>query len=95
MNKTEFVGAVAKATALSPKQVSLVLGAVENLAAEQLKATGSIRVPGLVTIKRLVRSERLVRNPRSGEEFVMGASTLVKAKPITSFSDRIKAENPV
>lgn len=51
-------------------------------------------MPGLVTIKREYRGERLVRNPRTGDEFLMGPSTLVKAKPTVGFGDRVKAENP-
>jgi nucleoid DNA-binding protein len=95
MNKAEFVCAVAAHAALSPAQVSLVLHGIEEIAAEELKQRGLVRVPGLVTLKRLERSARLVRNPRSGQEFLMGASVLVKSKPINSFADRIKAENPL
>lgn len=95
MVKSEFVAAVAKETALTPKQVSSVLASIENVAAAELKATGSVRIPGLVTIKRMERGERIVRNPKTREEFVMGACVLVKAKPVTSLADRIKEENPI
>jgi nucleoid DNA-binding protein len=55
---------------------------------------GSVRVSGLVTIKRECRGERLVRNPRTGAEFLMGPSTLVKAKSTIGCGDRVKGENP-
>jgi nucleoid DNA-binding protein len=95
VRKEKFVAAVAAQTSLTAAQVAKVLVGVEEVCAQELKDCGEVRVPGLVQIKRLRRDERLVRNPRSREEFVMGASVLVKAKPVTSFSARIKAENPV
>lgn len=94
MNKGQFVAAVAKASSLTAAQVSRVLQGIEDVSATALNESGSVRVPGLVTIKRMPRSERLVRNPRSGVEFVMGPTVLVKAKPVSSFADRVKAENP-
>lgn len=95
MKKVQFVAAVAKASSLTAAQVSKVLRALEDVSATELKEAGEVRIPGLVVIKRLPRSERIVRNPRTREEFVMGASVVVKAKPATTFADRVKAENPV
>jgi nucleoid DNA-binding protein len=95
VKKVQFVAAVAKASSLTAAQVSKVLRALEDVSATELKEAGEVRIPGLVVIKRLPRSERIVRNPRTREEFVMGASVVVKAKPATTFADRVKAENPV
>jgi nucleoid DNA-binding protein len=94
MQKAQFVAAVAKLALVEKEYVLLVLGAIEEVAAAQLKTEGSVRVPGLVQIKRIDRGERLVRNPKSHEEFLMGASVTVKARPVTSFADRVKSENP-
>jgi nucleoid DNA-binding protein len=95
VNKVQFVAAVAKASSLTAAQVSKVLRAVEDVSATALRESGEVRIPGLIVIKRLRRSERIVRNPRTREEFVMGPSVMVKAKPATTFADRVKAENPV
>jgi nucleoid DNA-binding protein len=95
MNRLQFVEAVAKISKLGVKQVASVLLGIEEVAAAEIKEFGLVRVPGLVMIKRLDRGERLVRNPKTGEEFLMGATITVRSKPSLAFSDRIKLENPV
>jgi nucleoid DNA-binding protein len=95
VRKIDFVAAVASHSALPATQVAKVLRGIEEVCASELQEQGEVRVPGLVKFTRFRRDERLVRNPRTREEFVMGASVLVKAKPVTTFSQRIKAENPV
>ncbi|MGF6641830.1 HU family DNA-binding protein [Paraburkholderia sp. MM6662-R1] len=94
MQKPQFIAAVAKLSQVRKADVAAVLSAMEEVAAAQIRAEGYFRLPGLVQIKRIYRGERLVRNPKSHEEFLMGASITVKARPEVSFADRVKSENP-
>lgn len=93
MDKRKFVVAVSEklrvsgAAAIPQDAVSKVLDAVADVAATELKKSGTVRVPGLVTFTVKDRRERIARNPRTGEECIIKAGKNVRCKPVTAFAE--------
>jgi nucleoid DNA-binding protein len=92
MRAHEFVEAVARATSLTVPQVAECMKAMRDVCAHEIASTGKTRIPQLVDIKIFPVSERIVRNPRTGSEWLEGASTRVFSKPVPIFARRIKSE---
>ncbi len=90
MDKSQFVSTVAKAAQVPAAQVSAVLKGIESVVVQEVRASGKVRIPGVATVQSHERGERLVRNPRTGQESLMGPSTVVRIKPVAGLSDAIK-----
>ena len=88
--KTEILESIAKATALSKKQVSAVLDALAAEIKKGLKGPGVFQIPGLVKIEKRKVPARPARkgvpNPFKPGEFMdvkaKPASTKIKVRPL-------------
>jgi nucleoid DNA-binding protein len=94
-DKVQFVARVAEATSLTRAQVRKVLKAMQDVSAESIRVQGHVSIRGLVNIRRIDMDARIRRLPGSAKSFVAPPSLLVKARPLPSFRERVKAENPV
>ena len=83
MTKTQIVGTIADNTGLTKKQVSDVMGQLEQLIEGSIKkrGVGEFTIPGLMkvtTVRKPAVKARKGINPFTGEE------TMFKAKPATT-----------
>jgi nucleoid DNA-binding protein len=98
MTKSEFVGAIAKKSALEKKQVTAVLDALTEVVYKELSkgGAGEVVLPGLiklVTVKKPAVPARAGINPFTGQPTTFKAkpaSKVVKGRPVKQLKDAIK-----
>lgn len=89
MLKRHFIARVAAKCRIPAAQVSAMLDATRDVAAEQLIDTGAVRIPGMAVMKVLQRASRMARNPKTGRQYPVASGHTVKARPVTALSVRV------
>lgn len=92
MFKRQFISEVAARSNTTAAQVTAMLDATSEVAAEQLVKAGEVRVPGLATIKVLKRAARVARNPKTGEKYPVPEGHTIKSRPTETLATRVKAQ---
>ncbi len=87
MNRKELVAAVADKTGESKATVDSVLGALADVATEEVKGRRKLVIPGLVTLDVKHRDARQGRNPATGETITIAARWAVSASPVTALKN--------
>ena len=81
MNKNELVEAIAQRVELPKNKVRAVVDAFCDLVIEVTRKGDRVTLVGFGTFYPAERKERKGRNPRTGEEMVIPAHTVVRFKP--------------
>ena len=78
MSQSQMLGALAKETGLSKKQIKSVIEAMTDLALKEVKKSGLFVIKGIGKLVKVNRKARMGRNPRTGESIKIPAKTVVK-----------------
>lgn len=89
MKKSQLISSLAEETGLTKKQVSDFLDILMKISIQETKKTGSFTFPGLGKMVLRKRPKRKGRNPRTGEEIIIPAKTIVKFNLSKSCKDLI------
>lgn len=81
MNKTEFVGQVAKTAGLSQKDAAKAVDAVFSTVSGALKKGDKVSLIGFGNFEVRSRAARKGRNPQTGKEINIAASKVPAFKP--------------
>jgi DNA-binding protein HU-beta len=87
MNKGELIELLARRCSLSKKDVGKVVNEFIEVVYECAKKGEPVRIPRFGVFKVRERKERIVRNPKTGEEFKMPASKVLKFYPSIELKD--------
>ena len=87
MNRTEFVKVVAEKAEMTQKAVKEVLEVMQDVAYNEMKAGGEVKIFDSITVYGKEVPEREARNPQTGETLVVPSHLAPKAK----FGKGIKA----
>ena len=87
LTKSQIIGAVAEATALTKKQAAAALEAIVNLAYKNAK--NSFTLPGLGKLVLVNRKARMGRNPATGQAIKIAAKRVVKFRVAKAAKDAI------
>lgn len=80
MNKTEYVAAVAEASAMTKTQAALAVDACIAVVTNALKKGETVQLTGFGTFDVVKKAARTGRNPRTGKEIKIPASKTPKFK---------------
>ncbi|MDR2467213.1 MAG: HU family DNA-binding protein [Prevotellaceae bacterium] len=90
MNKTELVDAIAEKASLSKADSKKALDAFVEVVAESLEKEDKVTLIGLGTFSVVTRPGRTGRNPRTGEALQVPEKKVVKFKPGSELSSKVK-----
>ncbi|MBW2560628.1 MAG: HU family DNA-binding protein [Deltaproteobacteria bacterium] len=90
MTKAEFTGKIAERAGISKSEAAKVLDAVTGELTELLNKEQKITFPGFGTFKTIKRAERKGRNPRTGNEIIIPARSVVQFKPGSALKEAVK-----
>ena len=85
MTKAEFVEKYAEKTGFSKKDAGAAVDAFFAVVSDVMKSGDKIVFPGVFKAEVSERAERTGRNPHTGEEMVIPAKKVIKAK----FGDKL------
>ncbi len=89
LNKSQFIGAVAKHAGMSRTVAEAAVNAFMGTVTEQLAQNNSISIAGFGTFSPKERKARTGRNPRTGEEISIAAAKVPNFKPGKTLKDTI------
>jgi DNA-binding protein HU-beta len=89
MTKTETINAIAEATGMTKKEVTLFFESLLGLAYGEVKKSGEFIFPGLGKLVKVNRKARMGRNPATGESIKIAAKTVVKFKLAKAAKDSL------
>ncbi len=89
MTKSQVVSHLAEKAGIQKKAAAAVLEELGSLATKQTKASGLFVIPGVGKAVKAHRKERKGRNPRTGEEIMIPAKTVVKFRLAKAFKDAV------
>ena len=78
MTKSQTMAALAEATGMSKKDVSMFMDKLVEIAYKHVKSDGELTIPGLGKLVKSHRAARQGRNPATGETIQIPAKTVVK-----------------
>jgi len=89
MTKSQQVAAMADATGMSKKDVSMFMEKMVDLALREVKKSGQFVIPGLGKLVKVHRKERMGRNPATGASIKIPAKTVVKFRVAKQAKDAV------
>ena len=92
MNRSEFVKAVAEKAEMTQKATKEVLDVMQEVAYEEMKNGGEVKIFDSVTLLGKEVPEREARNPQTGETIVVPAHLAPKAKFGKGIKDLLKED---
>ena len=92
MTKKELVTAVAKRTNTTKKNADVIVTAVFETMADELKADGKILITGFGTFEATERSAREARNPANGDVVSVKATKSIKFKASKMLKEMLNEE---
>ncbi len=90
VNKPQLIDAVARTAGITKVEAKKSLDALIDAIGESLKDEGRINLPRFGTFVVTRKSERTGRDPRNGNPIRIPARNVVKFRPGTEFSERLK-----
>lgn len=90
MNKSELINAMAEKSGLSKNDTKKALEAFVASVEDALMNGDRVSLIGFGTFVTVEKSERIGINPATKEQISIPAKKVVKFKPGTEFSDKIK-----
>jgi DNA-binding protein HU-beta len=90
MNKAELIEAMASETKLTKAETKRALDAFINATSKSLKKGDRVALVGFGSFSISKRSARKGRNPQTGKEITIAAKKVVKFKPGSELSGKIK-----
>ncbi len=88
MKKKELVEAIVSDTNLAKKDVTAVIESMVEIVKKTVK-NEPVEIPTLVKIEKKDRKARKGRNPATGEEIMIPAKTVVKARVLKKLKDSV------
>lgn len=88
MKKKELVEAIVSDTNLAKKDVTAVIESMVEIVKKTVKSE-PVEIPTLVKIEKKDRKARKGRNPATGEEIMIPAKTVVKARVLKKLKDSV------
>lgn len=89
MTKSQLIRELAEKTALSKKDVELVLETLTTMAYKLVKSAGEFVIPGIGKLVKVHRKERMGRNPATGATIKIAAKTVVKFRVAKAAKDAV------
>ena len=94
MNKSDLVKAIAADTEVSQEKAAKLLDAVTANITNALATGDTVTIVGFGTFRVKDRAARTGRNPKTGEDALISARTVVTFKASTLLADKVKDSNP-
>lgn len=85
MDKKQFVTAIAEKTGWAHYAITEILDAARDVASEEIKRGGDVKLKGWMAITGHDSAERPGRNPKTGETITIPAHRRVKIKAAEGF----------
>lgn len=94
--KEELVKVLAEQTGVSKQRAAAAFDALLARIQAELLGTGYVNLPNLCSFAVVRRAARVARNPRTGEAVKVGASQVVRIRPMRALRDAIRhAQNDI
>lgn len=90
MNKAELVDAIASKTSMTKADAKKALDAFLEVTSDSLKKGEKVTLIGFGTFSVTERAERTGRNPITGAALTVPAKKVVKFKPGSDLSEKVK-----
>lgn len=89
MVKSELIKAIAESVTVPQKDVEIVVNTLISKVQEALKNDGEVTLRGLGAFKVSQKRERPGRNPKTGEDVIISARSVVTFKASTVLKEAI------
>ncbi|MCA1928255.1 MAG: integration host factor subunit alpha [Calditerrivibrio sp.] len=91
MTKAEIVDIIHETLGISKKDIYNVVDAVFTTIKEDILNKNSVKISGFGSFEVKTRGRRIGRNPKTGEEKVIEARTVVSFKPSRILKEEVNA----